>query len=148
MSHEFAFPVTRWLLKSWFLLSAFVFAYLFWVDVFVHRWFVGVWVLFSLVSQGFVGAIVGSLIRPTKWLSVSSPADAFHLLGWDNLSHFLPELIVGAVLFSLSMTVGAAMRATLYWNATTGEVPKGFRSEDLPQVAAPRPFTALPGVSA
>ncbi|MBI2076875.1 MAG: hypothetical protein HYT80_00690 [Euryarchaeota archaeon] len=110
--------------------------------------FVGVWVLFSLVSQGFVGAIVGSLIHPTKWFSVRSPADAFHMLGWDNLSHFLPELVVGAVLFSLSMTVGAAVRATLYWNATTGEVPKGFRSEDLPQVAAPRPFTAVPGVSA
>ncbi|HEX9815827.1 MAG TPA: hypothetical protein VGB18_02505 [Candidatus Thermoplasmatota archaeon] len=104
--------------------------------------FVGVWVLFSLVSQGFVGGIVGSAIHPAKWRGVNNPADAFHVLGWDNLSHFLPELVVGMILFSISMTVGAAMRATLYWNATTGEVPQGFRSEDLPQVSSPRPFTA------
>ena len=58
MSHEFAFPVTRWLLKSWFLLSAFVFAYLFWVDVFVHRWFVGVWVLFSLGLAFYVAPAI------------------------------------------------------------------------------------------
>lgn len=110
--------------------------------------FVGVWVLFSLVSQGLVGGVVGSLLRPTKWLSVRNPADAFHLLGWDNLGRFLPELIAGMILFSLSMTVGAAIRATLYWNATTGELPVGFRNEDLPQVSAPRPFTSTSGVGA
>lgn len=56
---EFAFPLLRWLLKSWFFLSAGVFLYLFWIDLFVHRWFILLWALFSLG----LGAYVAPAIR-------------------------------------------------------------------------------------
>ena len=47
MTGEFSYPLTRWLLKSWFFVSAILFLYLFWIDVFVHRWFVLLWSFFS-----------------------------------------------------------------------------------------------------
>jgi hypothetical protein len=40
------------------------------------------------------------------------------------------------------MSVAAALRAALYWYATTGEVPPGFE-EKLPAIAAHAPFTAV-----
>lgn len=48
MKREFAFPAVRWLLKGWFFGSAVLFFYLFWIDLFVHRWFIFLWSLFSL----------------------------------------------------------------------------------------------------
>ena len=56
---EFAFPFVRWLLKGWFFASAAAFLYLFWLDVFVHRWFILLWSLFSLT----LGAYVAPAIR-------------------------------------------------------------------------------------
>ena len=47
MIREFSFPIMRWLLKGWFFLSAIIFFYLFWIDIFVHRWFILLWSLFS-----------------------------------------------------------------------------------------------------
>ena len=41
---------------------------------------------------------------------------------------------------SIANAAGAVLRATLYWWATTGEVPEGLRIEDLPEVQrAPQP---------
>lgn len=48
MKLEFAYPLIRWLLKGWFFGSAALFLYLFWIDIFVHRWFILLWALFSL----------------------------------------------------------------------------------------------------
>ncbi|MGH9321349.1 MAG: hypothetical protein ACRD3V_15875, partial [Vicinamibacteria bacterium] len=48
MKREFAFPAIRWALKGWFFGSAVLFFYLFWIDIFVHRWFILLWSLFSL----------------------------------------------------------------------------------------------------
>ena len=48
MKREFAYPAVRWLLKGWFFGSAVLFFYLFWIDLFVHRWFILLWSLFSL----------------------------------------------------------------------------------------------------
>lgn len=56
---EFSFPVIRWLLKAWFFLSAALFLYLFWIDIFVHRWFILLW---SLLCLG-LGAYVAPAIR-------------------------------------------------------------------------------------
>lgn len=56
---EFAFPWVRWLLKTWFWIGAVFFFYLFWIDLFVHRWFILVWALFSLG----LGAYVAPAIR-------------------------------------------------------------------------------------
>jgi hypothetical protein len=56
---EFAYPLVRWLLKSWFFGSAVLFLYLFSIDVFVHRWFILLWSLFSLG----LGAYVAPAIR-------------------------------------------------------------------------------------
>lgn len=44
---EFAFPLLRWFLKAWFFTSALLFLYLFWIDIFVHRWFILLWAFFS-----------------------------------------------------------------------------------------------------
>jgi hypothetical protein len=51
------------------------------------------------------------------------------------------SLIAAAVLYALGSTVGAALRASLYWYATTGEVPPGFEERNLPAIAARRSFT-------
>lgn len=56
---EFAFPWIRWLLKAWFLIGAVFFFYLFWIDLFVHRWFILLWAFFSLG----LGAYVAPAIR-------------------------------------------------------------------------------------
>lgn len=59
MTSEYSFPAVRWLLKGWFFASAAVFLYLFWVDVFVHRWFILLWSFFSIG----LGAYVAPAIR-------------------------------------------------------------------------------------
>ena len=56
---EFAFPWVRWLLKAWFWIGAVFFFYLFWIDIFVHRWFILLWSFFSLG----LGAYVAPAIR-------------------------------------------------------------------------------------
>jgi len=56
---EFAFPWVRWLLKTWFWIGSLFFLYLFWIDIFVHRWFILLWAFFSLV----LGAYVAPAIR-------------------------------------------------------------------------------------
>ena len=56
---EFAFPWVRWLLKAWFWIAAPFFLYLFWIDLFVHRWFILFWACFSLG----LGAYVAPAIR-------------------------------------------------------------------------------------
>lgn len=59
MRHEFSFPLVRWVLKGWFFASAAIFFYLFWIDLFVHRWFILLWSFFSLG----LGAYVAPAIR-------------------------------------------------------------------------------------
>jgi hypothetical protein len=56
---EFSFPWVRWLIKSWFWISALFFLYLFWIDIFVHRWFILLWAVFS----AGLGAYVAPAIR-------------------------------------------------------------------------------------
>lgn len=56
---EFSYPTVRWLLKGWFFASAGLFLYLFWVDVFIHRWFILLW---SLLCVG-LGAYVAPAVR-------------------------------------------------------------------------------------
>jgi hypothetical protein len=58
MSREFSFPIMRWLLKSWFFLSALLFLYLFWIDLFVHRWFILLWAFFSLGLAFYVAPAI------------------------------------------------------------------------------------------
>lgn len=54
------------------------------------------------------------------------------------------NIFVGAIIFAFASTIAAAMRATLYWYATTGEVPAGFNVEDLPKVQSHGAFTRAP----
>lgn len=70
MSREFSFPTLRWLLKSWFFASALFFFYLFWIDVFVHRWFILLWTFFSLGLGLYVAPAirVGSRALGVKYL--------------------------------------------------------------------------------
>ena len=53
------------------------------------------------------------------------------------------SLIVGAVLYALATAVAAALRAVLYWYATTGEVPPGFPTERLPRIGERTSFTGV-----
>ena len=43
-------------------------------------------------------------------------------------------VITGAIVYAFASAAGANMRATLYWYATTGEVPEGFNADDLPEI--------------
>jgi hypothetical protein len=56
---EFAFPVLRWLFKGWFFVSAALFIYLLWIDLFAYPWFILLWAIFSLG----LGAYVAPAIR-------------------------------------------------------------------------------------
>ena len=56
---EFSFPWVRWLIKTWFWISALFFLYLFWIDIFVYRWFILLWAMFS----AGLGAYVAPAIR-------------------------------------------------------------------------------------
>jgi hypothetical protein len=51
------------------------------------------------------------------------------------------SLVAAAVLYAFSTAASAALRAVLYWYATTGEVPPGFPTERLPQVGERTSFT-------
>ncbi len=53
------------------------------------------------------------------------------------------SLIAGAVLYAFATAATAALRAVLYWYATTGEVPPGFPIERLPRIGAPATFTGV-----
>ncbi|MES2155826.1 MAG: hypothetical protein V4510_11890 [bacterium] len=86
--------------------------------------FIGVWVLTSIVAQGIFQGALG-------------------VKGWGAV---LPPVIIGGLVFSFASSLAAAMRATLYWYATTGEVPEGFAKADLPTIATHQPFTAKPAV--
>lgn len=55
---EFTHPAVRWLLKGWFFASAFAFAYLFSIDVFVHRWFILLWSVFSFALGVYVAPVI------------------------------------------------------------------------------------------
>ncbi len=44
------------------------------------------------------------------------------------------SIVTAAIAYAFASAASAAMRATLYWYATTGEVPQGFRVEDLPEI--------------
>jgi len=60
---EFAFPVVRWILKGWFFASAVAFLYLFWIDIFVHRWFILLWSFFSAGLSLYVAPAIR--VEPT-----------------------------------------------------------------------------------
>lgn len=94
------------------------------------------WLLLSVIAQGFMEATI----------SHSAPAagKAFGFVTWSN---FIPTLIIGAIVYAFSSSTAATMRATLYWYATTGEVPAGFRVDDLPKIENPSTFT-IPAASA
>lgn len=55
---EFSYPWIRWLLKAWFFISSIFFFYLFWIDIFVHRWFILLWALFSLGLAAYVAPAI------------------------------------------------------------------------------------------
>jgi hypothetical protein len=58
MRREFSHSFLRWLLKGWFLLAAFVFTVLLVIDVFEHRWFIVVWIAFSLGLAWYVAPAI------------------------------------------------------------------------------------------
>lgn len=60
---EFGFPLIRWILKGWFFGSAALFLYLFWIDLFVHRWFILLWSVFSLGLGAYVAPAIRVLDR-------------------------------------------------------------------------------------
>ncbi len=62
----------------------------------------------------------------------------------DPAVFFTVSTIAAAIIFAISMSVGAAMRAVLYWYATTGEVPAGFQKEDFPQISHHGSITGAP----
>jgi hypothetical protein len=83
----------------------------------------GIWGLFSLVAKSFLGNALG-------------------IKGWGEI---LLPVTFGAIAFAVASSVAAAMRATLYWYATTGEVPEGFRTTDLPTLKdTGHPFVRAP----
>ncbi len=72
----------------------------------------------------------------------------FELFAWGvaakvvgNEGAGILSLVGAGVLYALSSAVGAALRASLYWYATTGEVPPGFEAQYLPEISDRKPFT-------
>ncbi|MEA3190995.1 MAG: hypothetical protein QOD77_1577 [Thermoplasmata archaeon] len=79
------------------------------------------WFLFNMFAQSILRGMMGA----DEWVSVSI------------------VLVSGAILFALASSTAAAMRAVLYWYATTGEVPEGFDGNDLPRLAAHGPLATV-----
>jgi hypothetical protein len=74
----------------------------------------------------------------------------FEVFAWGLAQHTLGvhttsilSLIAAAVLYALATATAAALRAVLYWYATTGEVPPGFPTERLPQIGERASFTGV-----
>ncbi|MEK6985713.1 MAG: hypothetical protein AABX89_04970 [Candidatus Thermoplasmatota archaeon] len=96
------------------------------------------------VRKTWAGLLVGTgLIYFSAWLVLNVVTVGLFqgALGLEGWSAVLPPVILGAILYAIASSSGAAMRATLYWYATTGEVPAGFRIDDLPKVENPSTFT-------
>ncbi|MEA3203388.1 MAG: hypothetical protein QOI63_1063 [Thermoplasmata archaeon] len=103
------------------------------------------------VRKTWTGLLVGTgLIYFAGWLLLNVVAMALfqgvlHLKGWDAL---VPSIVLAGLVYAVASSTAAAMRATLYWYATTGEVPEGFDTSDLPQMATHAPFTVLAATGA
>ncbi|HUR62200.1 MAG TPA: hypothetical protein VM286_07555 [Candidatus Thermoplasmatota archaeon] len=98
------------------------------------------------VRKTWSGLLVGTgLIYFAGWLllNVLSWALFQGVLGLDGWGNLVPSILLAGLFYAVASSTAAAMRATLYWYATTGEVPEGFDRGDLPQVASHAPFTAL-----
>jgi hypothetical protein len=103
------------------------------------------------VRKTWTGLLVGTgLIYFAGWLLLNVVAGALfqgvlHLKPWTAL---VSSIVLGGIFYAVASSTAAALRATLYWYATTGEVPEGFDTADLPQMAAHAPFTVLAATGA
>ncbi|HEX2066804.1 MAG TPA: hypothetical protein VHI93_08330 [Candidatus Thermoplasmatota archaeon] len=103
------------------------------------------------VRKTWSGLLVGTgLIYFAAWLllNVFSGALFQGVLGLDGWANLIPAIVLAGVVYAVASSTAAALRATLYWYATTGEVPEGFRADDLPRLASHQPFTTLAAVGA
>ena len=94
------------------------------------------------IKKAWSGIIVGSgLLFGGLWALMNVVAwNLFLFTFQDATVGMIFSVVTAAVAYAFASAAGAAMRATLYWWATTGEVPEGFRIEDLPEVQrAPQP---------
>ncbi len=101
------------------------------------------------VRKTWTGLILGSSTMFIGiWVLSSVFASALfdNALGLKGFAAVVPALILGGIIFSFASSLAAAMRATLYWYATTGEVPEGFNAADLPTIQAHHPFTTMAAV--
>jgi hypothetical protein len=96
------------------------------------------------IKKTWSGLVVGS------GLVFFSTYCLFEVFAWGLAQRVLGMVTTGilsvvaaAVLYALSTSVSAALRAVLYWYATTGEVPPGFPTERLPQVGERTSFTGV-----
>jgi hypothetical protein len=96
------------------------------------------------IKQTWSGLLVGS------GLVFFATFCLFEVFVWGLAQHALGtattgilSLIAAAVLYALATAAAAALRAVLYWYATTGEVPPGFPTERLPQVGERTSFTGV-----
>lgn len=87
--------------------------------------FFALWMLFNVFAFG----VLQATFKIETWASV------------------MASLIMAGVLYAVSISVSSALRAVLYWYATTGEVPAGFNKADLPTITAPGPITAVGAVA-
>ncbi len=96
------------------------------------------------VKQTWSGLLIGSgliFFATFALFEVFAWGVARHVIGAEGAA--VLTLIAAAVFYSVSCAVAAALRASLYWYATTGEVPPGFREEYLPQISERHSFTGI-----
>lgn len=88
------------------------------------------------VKKTWAGLMVGTAFM---WISLYVLFEVFaatvlHLMFEDPTVTLIVSIIAASVVYALATATASAMRATLYWYATTGEVPEGVRADDLPKV--------------
>ncbi|HLF16748.1 MAG TPA: hypothetical protein VI796_04875, partial [Candidatus Thermoplasmatota archaeon] len=97
------------------------------------------------VKKTWAGLLIGTGgLFVAVWLLMNFVAWYAFVAAFDNLTlAMIFSLVTAAVAFAFLSASTAAMRATLYWYATTGEVPDGFRVDDLPRVQPHGPLTGV-----
>lgn len=88
------------------------------------------------VKKTWSGILVGSgLLFGGIWALMNFFAwGLFQLTFKDPTFAIIFSIVTAAIAYAFASAASAAMRATLYWYATTGEVPEGFRVDDLPEI--------------
>lgn len=100
----------------------------------------------ACVKETWSGVLLGgTIVYGALWVAFNFVMQPIleATVGFETWASIIVGIVFAAILYSIAVANGATMRAVLYLYATTGEVPAGFRKDDLPESTHRGPITAL-----